>query len=476
MYKYLYLSIIIIFTCFNSYAQDKYLNFDVDLIDTLHFKGNHFDIKGISNDILIISNHNYITGVKYTNDKIEKKMLFKIEKKNSNITSSDCRLIGNTIDIALRYSTGEILIYEVVNSQIKLVSSLNVQDTLQENRDRKLIRFIKNIPSVLYTQKGNIIYQWNYKTSENIKIHEELGLKSISDEQTNTEILLAGDIVIIDKNKFIVSFDEKIKIIQKKENNIVEIDSIITFDFFPYSLEYKDGKIYALCKESYSTDENITNHKIIIIDNKNNIEEMSWKDSYPFVESEDISILGNDMVIITPFNQMRFINQQKKLFFKSKDTKQGLIQSIYSYNNSIFTIDAFGLLCKWKLKDNLDSRISIEDILDEIDNNSLSYKFVDLEVEFSQSTSDISVIDDILVNKIVKLLSNRKDIICEINGFTLNQGNIYQNKILSEERAETIKRYFIEKLDDSFKNRITTVGHGVIINKKIVLVRFYIKI
>ncbi len=63
-----------------------------------------------------------------------------------------------------------------------------------------------------------------------------------------------------------------------------------------------------------------------------------------------------------------------------------------------------------------------------------------------------------ILNQVVGVLKYNPTYQIEIQGHTDNEGSLVTNKVLSEKRAERVKRYFISKGID--EKRITTIGYG----------------
>ncbi len=63
------------------------------------------------------------------------------------------------------------------------------------------------------------------------------------------------------------------------------------------------------------------------------------------------------------------------------------------------------------------------------------------------------------LNEVVKILKENKDLKLDIDGFTDNSGMVEKNQVLSQNRADAVKKYLVSKGVE--EARLVTTGHGI---------------
>lgn len=82
-----------------------------------------------------------------------------------------------------------------------------------------------------------------------------------------------------------------------------------------------------------------------------------------------------------------------------------------------------------------------------------------LEIQFPPGGSEIKPAYDKDIRRIVDYMNNYPYTKCDIRGFTDNVGSDAINLKLSQQRAESVRRYMIEKLGIA-SNRVLAHGYG----------------
>jgi len=82
-----------------------------------------------------------------------------------------------------------------------------------------------------------------------------------------------------------------------------------------------------------------------------------------------------------------------------------------------------------------------------------------LEIEFDPGRADIKKGYDADIRRVVAYLNDYPYTKCEIRGYTDNVGSDTGNRKLSQQRADSVRRYMIDKLGLS-PERLTARGYG----------------
>lgn len=94
---------------------------------------------------------------------------------------------------------------------------------------------------------------------------------------------------------------------------------------------------------------------------------------------------------------------------------------------------------------------------DKVDESILN-KPITLKIQFQQSRSELLPTSIIELEKLVEILNKNSDWLIEISGHTDNVGNPKLNQELSEQRAEVVRDYIMQR--GIAMSRITTLGFG----------------
>ncbi|MDI9880883.1 OmpA family protein [Flectobacillus longus] len=80
-------------------------------------------------------------------------------------------------------------------------------------------------------------------------------------------------------------------------------------------------------------------------------------------------------------------------------------------------------------------------------------------IQFEQGLSDLLPDGKKALDQVVKLLQQNTSLVIELSGHTSNEGDEYENRKLSNQRAEVCKQYLMKQITDADR-RITTIGYG----------------
>jgi outer membrane protein OmpA-like peptidoglycan-associated protein len=83
-----------------------------------------------------------------------------------------------------------------------------------------------------------------------------------------------------------------------------------------------------------------------------------------------------------------------------------------------------------------------------------------LTIEFEINSDRILPVSYSVLDKMVGSAASAENLLLEINGYTDNTGSSDLNRDLSQRRADAVKRYFLEKDPNLFRNRIQSNGYG----------------